>query len=303
MPELISIVVPAYNHGSFVEEALDSALRQTYSATEIIVVDDGSTDDTASKIDKIARAEPDRIRLIVQRNGGAHAAINRGLQSARGAWFTILNSDDSYDETRIEKLVSACRIRGRNWAFSRVGVIGSDVSESAKREGQEYIERIQHALRQWPTVGFSLLNQNVTISTGNLFFSRSLYERVGEFKPLQYVHDWDYALRLLLQEEPHYVDQVLYRYRLHATNSFHFLNDVAGRETSYVMRKFYWAGCKGPPNTEAPSPVNWPGFFQSTIQRLGHSVYLPSRIERKFQIQPPFSSRSNVETDESFADR
>lgn len=71
------------------------------------------------------------------------------------------------------------------------------------------------------TMGFQLLQDNITVSTGNLFFSRSIYEKVGSFKDLKLAHDYDFALRALLISEPIYIHEKLYYYRLHGTNTLH----------------------------------------------------------------------------------
>jgi glycosyltransferase involved in cell wall biosynthesis len=91
MPKpLVSVVIPAYNAGRYIADTLDAALTQTYSRREVIVVDDGSTDDTR------ARLEPyrPRIRYIEQKNAGAGAARNRGIQAATGDYIAFLDADD-----------------------------------------------------------------------------------------------------------------------------------------------------------------------------------------------------------------
>jgi glycosyltransferase involved in cell wall biosynthesis len=87
--------MPAYNAAPFVEAAIDSALRQTFSDLEVLVVDDGSTDDTAAIVEKIAARDP-RVRFMRQPNSGVSVARNAALQVARGEFFSLLDSDDLY---------------------------------------------------------------------------------------------------------------------------------------------------------------------------------------------------------------
>jgi len=88
--DLVSVIIPCYNQGRFLGDAIDSVLAQTHRNTEIIVVSDGSTDDTAS----VARRYGSRVRLIESANAGSSAARNRGLDCAKGQWIQLLDADD-----------------------------------------------------------------------------------------------------------------------------------------------------------------------------------------------------------------
>jgi glycosyltransferase involved in cell wall biosynthesis len=90
MAPFVSVIIPAYNSGRFVAEAVQSALDQDYAAKEVIVVNDGSTDDTLRVLSKFGNA----IRLIDQKNGGPPVARNAGLRAAKGNYIAFLDSDD-----------------------------------------------------------------------------------------------------------------------------------------------------------------------------------------------------------------
>jgi glycosyltransferase involved in cell wall biosynthesis len=92
-PPGVSVVVPAYNHALFLPKALDSALQQTHREIEVIVVDDGSTDDTAEVVSAFTRRDP-RIRYIHQKNAGLPAARNAGISHARHEFIGFLDADD-----------------------------------------------------------------------------------------------------------------------------------------------------------------------------------------------------------------
>ena len=90
----VSIVIPVYNGANYLREAIDSALAQTSSEVEVIVVNDGSRDDGATA--EIARSYGNRIRYIEKENGGVSTALNRGVAEMRGEWFCWLSHDDRY---------------------------------------------------------------------------------------------------------------------------------------------------------------------------------------------------------------
>ena len=99
---LVSIITPTYNRSRTIERAIDSAVRQSYPTVEIIVIDDGSTDNTQDILKKYDR----RIRMYKhERNKGAASAKNSGLDQIRGKWFTILDSDDEMEPQAIETMM------------------------------------------------------------------------------------------------------------------------------------------------------------------------------------------------------
>jgi glycosyltransferase involved in cell wall biosynthesis len=100
---LISVIIPTYNRASAVCEAVRSAARQTYSNVEIIVVDDGSTDDTLARLAQFG----DSIKVISAANGGVAAARNRGINVAKGELLAFLDSDDTWLPSKLETQMNA----------------------------------------------------------------------------------------------------------------------------------------------------------------------------------------------------
>ena len=93
MKDVISVIVPVYNVAAYLPECLDSILSQDYDKLEVILIDDGSTDDSGTICDDYARRDS-RIRVIHQKNGGAAAAKNAGLRAATGEYLSFADSDD-----------------------------------------------------------------------------------------------------------------------------------------------------------------------------------------------------------------
>jgi len=99
MNSLVSVVIPTYNYASFVKEAIESCLKQTYSHIEIIVVDDGSSDDTQTVL---TTEFSETIIPVFQDNQGVSAARNTGLRQAKGEFITFLDADDYFTEDSVE---------------------------------------------------------------------------------------------------------------------------------------------------------------------------------------------------------
>ena len=105
MNNIISVIIPAYNVGEYIDKCLHSVLSQTYTNLEVIVVNDGSTDDTAGLIKK--HENDNRLRLIEQQNAGVSAARNTGIAAATGAYIAFVDSDDYLEPDMYERLCTA----------------------------------------------------------------------------------------------------------------------------------------------------------------------------------------------------
>ena len=106
-PTLISVVMPCYNAEPYVREAILSVLQQSYTSWELIIVDDGSTDGSTEIIEELARANPERIRLVYQSRIGPSAARNQGLAQAQGNFVAFLDADDYWHPDALAKLYAA----------------------------------------------------------------------------------------------------------------------------------------------------------------------------------------------------
>lgn len=95
---MISIVIPVYNGEDYLAECIKSVLDQTYTDTEIIIVDDGSTDNTQSIAMKYKKEHPDKITVYLKGNGGTGSALNLGIEKMKGDWFKWLSADDRFTD-------------------------------------------------------------------------------------------------------------------------------------------------------------------------------------------------------------
>ena len=234
---LISVLMPAYNHESYVRFAVDSVLSQTYSNLELIAIDDASRDKTWAVLSEY---DDPRIRLVKHDvNQGAHSTLNEAMKMARGQYLAILDSDDIYQPERLERLLAeAERLTGNDTLiFSDVTFIdsaGETVGEHPRAVGYQ---TLRARCAELPAANW-FLTGNSAIGTSNFFFSRALAEKVGAFTPLRYTHDWDWALRASLYQAPIWLREPLLSYRVHDANTLS--EDDAWRhihENSYIQAK------------------------------------------------------------------
>ena len=105
MGDLISVIVPVYNVEKYIKKCLDSIIYQTYKNIEIILVDDGSTDNSGIICD-VYKERDKRIKVIHKKNNGVSAARNTGIENANGKWISFVDSDDWIDKNYFEILIS-----------------------------------------------------------------------------------------------------------------------------------------------------------------------------------------------------
>lgn len=118
MDNLVSIVVPVYNAGAFIEKTIRMVLAQTYTRWELLLVDDGSSDDSRSKIEAYCKKD-DRIRLIAKaRNEGAAQARNTGIENAKGRYLAFLDADDIWLPEKLEKELQFMEENNAAFAFT-----------------------------------------------------------------------------------------------------------------------------------------------------------------------------------------
>ena len=213
MSPLVSVILPSYNHASFIGEAIESVLQQSHTNLELIVVDDGSVDNS---LEVIKSYSDERIIIIEQSNKGAHNAINRGLSVATGEFLTILNSDDRYSFDRFRRILQVLQHSEIHFCFSNVEMIDASSSQYRGWRFDHYRELCTECRG---VTGNVFLVANPAFTTSNFFFSRKAFECVGEFYGLRYTHDWNWILRYSTKFDYIWLDEVLVDYRVHDSNT------------------------------------------------------------------------------------
>ncbi|HEY7545941.1 MAG TPA: glycosyltransferase [Blastocatellia bacterium] len=168
--DLVSVIIPCYNQAHFLREALESVIGQTYPHYEVIVVDDGSTDDTQK-----VSSTFERVRCLKQKNRGLAAARNAGFEASRGSLVVFLDADDRLLPAALEDGINsldshpACA-----FAYGHVRLIASDGSpvptpHQVAIESDHYLELLRH---------------NIIWTTGAIVYRREALDEVGGFNPL-----------------------------------------------------------------------------------------------------------------------
>lgn len=214
-PPVISVVLAAYNHAAFIYDSIQSILRQTFTDLEVIVVNDGSTDNTES----IVRSIPDpRLRYLKQQNSGPSVALNAGISASRGKYIAIFAADDISFPNRLERQLEHYQSRSPCLLFSHVKFIndrGDEISTPVWLQSVFNRENMSRAM-----VFRALLTQGNYFNAPSLFTEKSvLTETPVIFHPyLVQLQDYELWLRLAKKYDFFILQEPLVKYRIHGSN-------------------------------------------------------------------------------------
>jgi glycosyltransferase involved in cell wall biosynthesis len=220
---IVSVIIPAYNCAQFLSETLDSVLRQSFADYEIIIVDDGSKDNTLAVIEEYERSG--NIRGVSQKNKGPAAARNVGIKIARGVYCAFVDADDLMMPERLSRQVQALE------ANKAPGLVYTDLM-TFNEEG------IVHRTKKefiHPYAGWVLDRLLITnfITTSTVMVRKKCFESVGLFdeaKDMRGVEDYKMWLQISEKYPVEYIDAPLVRYRYHSNSlsANRTLNNLAG---------------------------------------------------------------------------
>jgi hypothetical protein len=225
----VSIVVPVYNGGNFLAQAIDSALSQTYPRTEVIVVNDGSTDSGRTR--EIALAYGGRIRYFEKHNGGVASALNFGLREMSGQFFSWLSHDDVYYPQKVARQVEYWKKTADDRA---IVFAGSHIIDSRSR-----------VVGSAPMHRFARRNAIVAVlgtyvGGCSMLIPKAAFDEAGPFnESLRNSQDNEMWLRMAMRGYRfHYMPDALIQSRSHAAQD----TRVYGERHLAEMRSFYaWA--------------------------------------------------------------
>jgi len=226
---LVSVVIPAFNCEQYITECIDSVLIQTYHNLEIIIIDDGSTDDT---VRIISEYNNDQIKLFHQNNSGSAAARNYGVKQASGIWIAFIDADDIWLPDKLQSQLEQCS--NQAWSHTDLFFHGSFYPKYTK--ATEFTSK--HS-------GFILKNLLVenSIGTSSVVIKKEILQELGGFNTdLRALQDWDLWLRIAEKYQVCYIDQPLVYYRVHSSSVSRNVRNTLPYHINLINRVFSQQG-------------------------------------------------------------
>jgi glycosyltransferase involved in cell wall biosynthesis len=223
---LVTVVTPAYNQAIFLRDTIESVLSQDYPNIELLVLNDGSTDNT----EEILKEYTGRIKWETQKNMGQTPTINKGWSMTEGEIITWLNSDDTYLPGAVKGAVDYLL------AHPETSVVFAD-SIFTEADGTPL-----NRTNPWTTFDYKnyVLSGKNNISQPSAFIRRNVLAKAGELEPFYYYcMDWDFWLRVGLHFKIDHVDAIWSTYRLHSESKTVSQLKRAAPELEYMYKKLF----------------------------------------------------------------
>lgn len=194
---MVSVVLPTYNREKSLGKSIESVLNQTYQDFELIIVDDGSSDNSKELIQKYFEKDP-RINYVYEENAGYPSAINRGLIECKGEYIAFEDSDDIWDNSKLEKELTSLNDNNADYVFCRM-----EYKDLALQFPNEQAEDKNGDI-------FQRLLQGNMIGGPTLLFKHECINNIGGFDTnLPSFQDYDFVLRLSQKYKAAFVPEVL----------------------------------------------------------------------------------------------
>ncbi len=225
MNPLVSIIIPTHNRSKYLSEAIDSVLTQTCRDFEVIVVDDGSTDDTKKTVEAYIVEHSGKFRYFYQENKGVCAARNKGIQEANGHYVAFLDSDDIWMPNKLEVYLKhfaqnseVCFIESRMFVIDKNGRM---IPNRLKPQGNP-----GHDLKSFVEKG--------TCPTSTFMVKKEILKNIKFDESLRKLTDTDFSLSIAKDYKVLNIDEIVSIYRDHDDNSF------ADKVVSYDSQVRFW---------------------------------------------------------------
>lgn len=221
MTDSVSVIIPNYNYGRFLSQTIDSVLNQSHKNLEVIVIDNGSTDNSRDVLESYGQ----KIRTVFQENQGQSAARNVGLANAKGSLISLLDADDYWETTKVEKQLKLLTEESQ-FVYTAMRRFNNETGETVNVVTPTFDGDCRHAFVQFPSRAV------VPGGESSALFSRRLVEEVGFFNPiLNSASGRDYFRRCSIHTNFTFVNEALVNIRVHganmSSNSHRMMEDTA----------------------------------------------------------------------------
>jgi glycosyltransferase involved in cell wall biosynthesis len=230
----VTVLIPTYNCAKYLPQAVESALKQSYQDFEVLVIDDGSTDDTAAIVRGLTARHPEKVRYIHQENAGLAEARNAGIKAAQGELIALLDADDMWLPERLQKGVAAIE------ADPSIGLVHANITRiSESGDILDTPARVEGTFKG--NMFLPIFLRQVHISCPTVMFRKACCEKVGYFD--SYLtrlgcEDRDLWLRIAQNYKVVYVPEVLAYYRVSSQSMSQNLDKMT-KARLYVVDKYF----------------------------------------------------------------
>lgn len=271
----ISVVIPTYNHSNFVLDAINSVKANIGVEVEIIVVNDGSPDNTHKLLKDL-----DGIRYFLTENRGAHAALNFGIQKTSNALIAILNDDDLFSPDHLLGSILELESTSADIVISRYEAFGES---NFLKQIIEHTKLSDQRIREFGLLK-TLLQINWSVSTSAFTFRKEIFLANGGFSSLTMCHDYEFLLSALVRNHAtiFYSNRIDWFYRCHKENSSHRV-EIEDRRAQWYAATFISF------NSFSKHIQNY--LFEIALEHLG----LDPDLLKKIIISLASVDRTNIE--------
>jgi glycosyltransferase involved in cell wall biosynthesis len=226
----IDVIIPTFNNGIYILKAIESVQKQTLKPQNIIIIDDGSIDNTEEIINKYKKTSEIPITYIKKKNGGPNSARNIGILLSKSYYLAFLDSDDTWDEKKLEEQV---KLFNKN---NNLGLIycSYDLIDSNDKKTNGKIVNIDKNF-QGNAYEFVIKSNKILGSASAVLIKKEVFSNVGLFdENLRFAEDWDMWIRISRKYEIDYSEKAIVHIRKHGNNtSNNFLKNIIGEIEFY----------------------------------------------------------------------
>lgn len=230
MKVFFSIIIPVYNRESIIKATIESIISQSYNNWELIIIDDGSTDDTKSSVLEYSINDK-RIKYIYQNNAERSVARNNGIKHALGNWICFLDSDDAFKKNHLESIYKRIKVnqdRKKNISFY---VTGQETINTITGEKTILNNKV-------PKKDKPFFFANGSIVPGRVCISKKVLKKHKFDESIVIVEDADLLFRLSCHYQCEYIDEPTFTYYVHDNNSINIRNNVYKTRLNGLLKTF-----------------------------------------------------------------